>query len=537
MKRLLRGISRIFHPFLFALYPLLVLISNNLQEIRLSETYRSVLYVLLSTIVLFLIFGALLRNWEKAAFVTSVLIFLFFSYGHLYLFVKNKELLGFVVGRHRYLMPIVGSIFILIFVFTARRQEFIHNLTRGLNLTAIVAIAFPLIQIVDFTFRTGSTLVTGSLEIKDQNNQLPIKPSTPVPNIYYIVVDAYTRADILESAFDYDNSAFISFLVDKGFFVADKSLSNYARTALSLSSTMNMDYVTNLEVDIKKAGYPAALRVRISHSFLRATLESLGYSTVSIDSGWQYTQFLDADYYLTPAAESAETRGKTLNINPFEDLLLNVSAGRFVIDTLISVSLLDPEYISDPFVSHSERVLAEFQSLKHAVTLPGPIFVFAHIISPHRPYVFGPNGEVRRPGGIFTFADLTNPTEDEYERRLYLDQLMYITSRLEETIGYILSHSSEPPIIILQSDHGPRIRFNWENPSHKDLVESMANLNALLLPDPCRSLLYPEVSPVNTFRIVFNCAFGTQYELLPDFSYYSKISDTTNFVRVDQQIK
>ena len=44
----------------------------------------------------------------------------------------------------------------------------------------------------------------------------------------------------------YDNSAFISDLEKMGFYVAKCSQSNYPRTDVSLGSSLNMDYLQNL---------------------------------------------------------------------------------------------------------------------------------------------------------------------------------------------------------------------------------------------------------------------------------------------------
>ena len=51
------------------------------------------------------------------------------------------------------------------------------------------------------------------------------KPRGRWPGVphYYIVLDAYTRGDILEEVFSFDNSAFLSGLRARGFTVADRS--------------------------------------------------------------------------------------------------------------------------------------------------------------------------------------------------------------------------------------------------------------------------------------------------------------------------
>ena len=60
-------------------------------------------------------------------------------------------------------------------------------------------------------------------------------------DVYYIILDAYGRSDILSNTLGYDNSDFLSKLEGMGFYVAECAQSNYAKTDLSLSSSLNID--------------------------------------------------------------------------------------------------------------------------------------------------------------------------------------------------------------------------------------------------------------------------------------------------------
>jgi hypothetical protein len=51
--------------------------------------------------------------------------------------------------------------------------------------------------------------------------------------------------------------------------------------------------------------------------------------------------------------------------------------------------------------------------------------------------------------------------------------------------------------------------------------ERAAILNAYYLSGGDDSHLYPDITPVNTFRVVFNTAFGTDLSLLEDTTYIS----------------
>jgi len=153
--------------------------------------------------------------------------------------------------------------------------------------------------------------------------------------------------------------------------------------------------------------------------------------------------------------------------------------------------------------------------------IPGPKFVFAHIISPHRPYLFSTSGEELPQTGAFTFED-TSPNDlisDEFFQ--YRDQLLFINQKILASLQRIVSTSDPEPVIILQADHGPAFGFNWDDPDEKNIRTKFPILNAYLLPDPCLEELYPSITPVNTFRVVFNCLFETEMPILEDRSYFT----------------
>jgi hypothetical protein len=79
-----------------------------------------------------------------------------------------------------------------------------------------------------------------------------------------------------------------------------------------------------------------------------------------------------------------------------------------------------------------------------------------------------------------------------------------------------------PPVIIVQGDEGPYPpetlgdAFDWRTADAVQLRERSGILNAYHLPGAAATTLYPSISPVNSFRVVFNNYFGTNLPLLPD---------------------
>ena len=61
-------------------------------------------------------------------------------------------------------------------------------------------------------------------------------------------------------------------------------------------------------------------------------------------------------------------------------------------------------------------------------------------------------------------------------------------------------------------------------------------LNAYFVDAKTQQLLHPEISPVNSFRIIFNSYFNTKFKLLADESYYSHPEKPYNFNKINKNI-
>src|SRR5262249_9273928 len=155
-----------------------------------------------------------------------------------------------------------------------------------------------------------------------------------------------------------------------------------------------------------------------------------------------------------------------------------------------------------------------------------PTFTFAHFLCPHQPIVFGPNGEdighENERFMMYSGHKLNGRFRDtEGFRRYYRDQAAYLTRRIQQTIDRILTESPDPPITIVQSDHGSQLNLDMTSVENTDLHERMSILNAYHFPGLRYEGLYDAISPVNSFRVVLNTFFGARLPLLPDRSYFS----------------
>ena len=110
----------------------------------------------------------------------------------------------------------------------------------------------------------------------------------------------------------------------------------------------------------------------------------------------------------------------------------------------------------------------------------------------------------------------------------------------DTSIDALIADSPSPPVIILQADHGTCARYCSDLPvaeQEEFIRERMAILNAYYLPVGGKGRLYPTITPVNTFRVVFGTLFGEDLELLPDRQYISWLDRPYDLVDVTEQLK
>jgi hypothetical protein len=207
--------KRPFYPFLLAVYPVLALLGNNTSEVAWKEVWRPLLFTLALGLLLFFVLKLLLRNTARAGLVFAILWGLFFSYGHVYHFLDQKTLLGLSLGHHRLLLPVWGVLLVAGLWWALRRRGELSTLAQAMNTMAIVLLVFPVFQIASAGLRSQSAWANARQQPDSAALHLPA--SQKPPDIYYIILDAYGREDVLREVIGSDNSAFLAQLESLGF--------------------------------------------------------------------------------------------------------------------------------------------------------------------------------------------------------------------------------------------------------------------------------------------------------------------------------
>jgi len=505
----------ILHPILFAAYPVLALLANNLGESRIGVGLRALVVCIAVAIALWLLFFFFFKNWFKAGLLCTITLILLFSYGQIYNLLESANLFGISLGRHRILLPLYGGIFLVGIWLVAKIIHNTHQVTEILNIVGLVAIAIPIFQIIVFqvsisqVWRDNDASASESIAVQN-------KGGDSFPDVYYIVLDAYARGDTMQEFYDFDNQPFLSALEEMGFYVADCSQSNYAKTRLSLASSLNMNYLEEFDEIARDVERGKENRIRmgglIRRSAVRKQFQAMGYNIVAFETGYLWSEWDNADVYLSQHSDSTFEKVQLFGqLNEFEALLIQTSAGLFFMDAETFFSSTFDTAVTSPRRAHYDYVLYTLDTLEAAPLIEGPKFVFAHLISPHGPYVFDVEGE---------FV----PDENESEQG-YIDQVKYLNSRLIPLLQNLIEQSETPPIIIVQADHGG-------HGTQFDQDHRMNILNTYYLPEDGTQQLYQTISPVNSFRLVFDYYFGSEYGFLPDVSYYSSVDNFFEFVVV-----
>lgn len=505
------------HTFLLAVYFPIALFASNLGEINPLTIFRLIVFMMVVAAAILFLLNIILHDWRKTGLLASFIITFFSIYGLLHDFFKSSPSLNPLLGRHRVLLGIILVFFIILVYFINKKLSHITEATLFINLFTIYLIAMPLAQIGLYSYQINKAAIDSPQTIGQETR--PSENTGDLPDIYYIILDAYDRQDYLLSEFGYDNSAFLGSLSEKGFYIAECSRSNYAHTFLSLSSTLNMDYIPGFLPQDTLTEFK--LKDALVHSRFRENTAELGYQTVAFEN--VHWDFSDADTFYKFTIQPF------LNpyLFPFESTFIDNS----IIKTLNDMNPWLQEKISSLTASavkdHYYLQKYIMDSLDDSISLASPKFIFGHIEKPHGPYVFEPNGDFIEEDAFYR-DKYFSAINKHYSHLGYVKQIEYINQRMIHFVEQVLIESNGKAIIIIQGDHGIQ--------EIEDLNARMAILYAVYLPDQDYSHFYPSITPVNTFRLIQDKFFSTDLGLIKDKSYYSYREDKLDYFSVKENM-
>ena len=485
--------KKYLHTLLFAIYPILFYFNINKNEIFLSNIFTPLLYCLVFAGFIFSIFYFIIKRKENVGVLTSTFIFLFFSYGHV-IIEFGKSYKNLIIG-------IWLLIFISIVILSIKKS--FKKINPALNFISVFLLIFLLFDILKNPKLIK--LVDTPIKISEKTTNTALNKN--LRDIYFIVPDRYPAQEVLSKYYGFDNSQFISYLKEKGFVIADKSHSVYPTTTMSLGSELNMKFLNDFtaQYGTETSDFKPVVSL-LRNNRVGQILKEKGYTYLNLGSWWHVTQRIDV---------------ADVNFNS-KGLVNDEFIVRFLETTMFSEfsDVLLPENLR---LNHrnEQRKTADFQSekIKEIVEMKSPKFVFIHMILPHPPYVFDKNCKFLKE----KFTDSRTEIEN------YKDQIQCANKKLKAMIDLIFEKSKRPPIFILQADEGPHpIKSplpkdnDWKNADNIALEEKFKIFTALYFPDIDQTIIPNNISPVNTFRFIFNNYFGENFEYLPNKTFIFK---------------
>jgi hypothetical protein len=365
------------------------------------------------------------------------------------------------------------------------------SVTRGLN---VFAVAFSLVTL----FNSG---VAGSLAWSGRGEGPTGDAAPGSPDIYLILLDGYPRADSLLNEFGIDNEPFLAEMSAEGFEVGHESRSNYNITQLTLASMLNYRHVLELAGSDRGAApieQARSVTRSINNARVLDDLWSRGYEVLTIPSPFSATTLYSSNAVLDSG-----------QLNDFE------------------MALIDEMWVTEAMpdiqrtwlaAEHRQRVRQSFEMLAALAgdVVDHPRFILAHVMAPHPPLLFGPDGEERMPFECFPTTCEFWDSGWRYGAQVLgaslRAQLTYVNQEILRAVMSIRANSAQEPVIVIFSDHG------YRHGPH-DRSESVRSL--LMASTPGHADLFPnDATPVNILPRLLNAYFDADLPLAREDSYW-----------------
>ncbi len=498
-----------WHSLFFALFPPIFLYSQNIEMVRFADVVKPLVIIVGLAVVLLVLTRFIFKSWTKAGIITSLIMLLALSFGPYYEYCRTWEIPFYpknIRWDHNFYKWSSLALITLTSWRLIKSKSKLIKTNSLLNFVSALLLVFSLFGIVQFKRNEAKTADEAFKKVVSDTSQGIQKVR---PSIYYLVMDAYGRDDVLKEYFNYDNSCFTDYLREKGFYVADKAISNYGQTFLSIPTALNMQYADSMvEVLGEKHQSRWPMAKFLNNNKVVEILRGQKYKSISFDASmFEVVYYKGADLF-------HQTPGTKFSL--YQNELINMSVIR-AFNRRKRIVTASPEDF------HRRKILEAFRVMETIPKRPEPYYVHGHVLAPHQPFLFDKDGNPTDIGYDYTiWRPFKKDSDNSGYKKGYIEQLQFVNKKLTSLIDKILEESKVPPIIILQGDHGSCSELrNHEGFEHNDFRERFSIINAYYFPDQDYSMLYDSISPVNSFKVIMNKYFNRNYELEEDRAYYS----------------
>jgi hypothetical protein len=508
---------RPLHVLLSPALPILGLLSGNSEDLVPGAVIFSLTLAVAVATASWLILARLVGNVRTSALAISVLGAMFLSQTPVtqlarLIHLPQPHLLGPVLA-------VLSCVLILRFGGAAERWTVFAN---AVAVAGTLLLAWPTLAGQVQAWRSP-TRTLDPIEVLEGDQ-------APRPDIYILILDGYGRADVLRDYYGFSNEL-PSELQALGFSVAHGAASNYPQTAQSLTSSLNHEYLQQMVTTPLQRGIRARKRFAdlLARNRTFSTLARAGYRIRAYPS----------EYGLIRPAPVHERPHPWLYLTDFEYGVHEAS----MFPLLASAIGLSPGTAAAAL--HRRLVRWTLDHLERELPQPEdpPTLVFAHLLIPHPPFLFEPDGMARESSVSGNLYDgnhwriMAGDSGEAYEEG-YVKAVRYLNSRLIAIVRGVLENPrGREAIIYLQGDHGPGSRLDWNDPERTDLRERLGILLAARIPQSREHLIHSHITPVNAIRVLLNAALGTDLPLIEDRSYFSTWTEPLEFVDVTDRVR
>ena len=493
-----------FHTFVFAAYPLLIVLGANAGVLPLhwSVLFRALTVVLAGTALLLVALKPLIRDLGARS---SFLSFTFIAF-NLYAGVGGTSVRPWHAAA--YALLCLGFSLFMVRPWKPRQHK-----TGLLNFGAItVLLVYGYAISPAFTDRQQWKPAADALI--ERAAASPSAPrDTQRPDIYYVILDGFGRPDILKARYGLDLDHFVTELKKRGFDVPARSQSTYAQTFLSIGSSLNLSYLDPVATS-QESGDRRVLDYLIQNNALMKLARRAGYRVLAIGSDYAATEQLrNADYCHCEQFGLHEVEAAAINLTPLRALPL----GRWT------------------YGGHRRKIEGSLRHLREVSGESGPKLVFAHFLSPHPPFVFRPDGSAADNGSrLYSFLDGSQyPGSEEQYAAGYRGQAQFVAQQVLAAIDVILSRPGPTPVMVIHGDHGPGSTWDWDDLRGDRGRERMGIFSAYRFPSGQPTPLPDDITPVNGVRALANRYLGTSLPTVPNVSFTSTWKQPFKFERLD----
>lgn len=492
------------YPFFLILFPLFFIYSGY-NELFGFLSAGFVLYnfiiIILSILAVYAVSFLLLKEKRSASVFTFLIALFSLTFGFILDSFKKITIAPFF-GKYAFVLPLSMVLFLLLFTLLKKRKVTTDAYT-FLNLLFIILILSEIPNSVKRYRLDKSVHNLIDFRFNAYNEYAPeIKQAySSKPDIYFLVFDAMASSKSVQATTGKSISDLDSFLLSKGFYLANNAKANYNWTIHSVSTTLNMDYLPPWiapVMDDLKVYFWGSSSFKDNSLFRILQKENYkinSYQPISFDN----TQWPGESYFTN--LKKYHYSFKTLPGRIYKDIFWNYS--RIDIDFIHNYQL---DLINKRSIGKKKHFDTTISLVKESCSQTGkPKFIYGHFMLPHDPYVFDSTGKLKSPE-----KTIVKNTQEDLNG--YYEQLRFATTVIHDLVTYIQTNNKKNTIIIVAGDHGFKTKDAQVN------GYAFNNYSAFYFPDKQYQPLYSSISPVNTFRVVLNKYFNANLPLLKDSS-------------------